>query len=75
VGLGFLDFVAREIDLPFAAIGGIKTHNLPEVLAHDARTVCLITEIVGAPDVGARIGELTAILRAAVPIDVPAWMP
>jgi thiamine-phosphate pyrophosphorylase len=75
VGLGYLDLVAREIGLPFAAIGGIKAHNLPEVLAHGARTVCLVTEIVGAPDVGARIGELTAILRAAAPIDVPARMP
>lgn len=65
VGLDYLDFVAREIDLPFAAIGGVKAHNLPQVLAHGARTVCLVTEIVGAPDIGARIAELAAILRAA----------
>ncbi|WP_035250849.1 thiamine phosphate synthase [Desulfocurvus vexinensis] len=64
VGLDYLDFVVREIDLPFAAIGGVKAHNLPQVLAHGARTVCLVTEIVGAPDIGARIAELATILRA-----------
>lgn len=75
VGLEYLDFVVREIDLPFAAIGGIKTHNLPQVLARGARTVCLVTEIVGAPDIGARIAELAAVMRAAGGIDAPARMP
>jgi thiamine-phosphate pyrophosphorylase len=45
------------------------------VLARGARTVCLVTEIVGAPDIGARIAELAAVMRAAGGIDAPARMP
>ena len=61
VGLGYLDHVVRTCPLPFVAIGGIKEHNLGEVLAHGAKTVCLVTEIVGAADIAAT----TSCLQAA----------
>lgn len=51
VGLGYLDHVVRTCPLPFVAIGGIKEHNLGQVLAQGAKTVCLVTEIVGAKDI------------------------
>ena len=60
VGLGYLDHVARTCPLPFVAIGGIKEHNLGQVLAHGARTVCLVTEIVGAADIAATTRRLQA---------------
>lgn len=63
VGLSYLDFVAREIGLPFVAIGGIKEHNLAEVVAHGGRCAALVTEIVGAPDIRKRIGSLLRILH------------
>ncbi len=62
VGLEYLDFVASGIDLPFVAIGGIKEHNLPEVVAHGARCVALVTEITGARDIMGRISALMRIL-------------
>ena len=60
VGLGYLDHVARTCPLPFVAIGGIKEHNLDQVLTHGAKTVCLVTEIVGAADIKATARRLQA---------------
>lgn len=59
VGLGYLDFVVRNIRLPFVAIGGIKRHNLDEVIRHGAQCVSMVTEVVGAPDITERIREIT----------------
>ena len=62
VGLGYLDHVVKTCPLPFVAIGGIKEHNIHQVLAHGAHTVCLVTEIVGAPDVAATARQLQQIV-------------
>jgi thiamine-phosphate pyrophosphorylase len=64
VGLNYLDFVVHNIDLPCVAIGGIKEGNLAEVLSHGARCTALVTEIVGAEDIGKTIGRLCRILEA-----------
>lgn len=63
VGLSYLDFVVREIDLPFVAIGGIKEHNLAEVFARGGRCAALVTEVVGASDIRERIGSLLRVLH------------
>jgi len=63
VGLAYLDFVAKGIDLPFVAIGGIKAHNLAEVIGHGARCVALVTEITEALDIRDKIAALADILR------------
>jgi thiamine-phosphate pyrophosphorylase len=55
VGLGYLDYVVEKISIPFVAIGGIKEHNIHEVVARGARTVCLVTEIVGAEDIAGMV--------------------
>lgn len=60
VGLGYLDHVVRTCPLPFVAIGGIKEHNLGQVLDHGAKTVCLVTEIVGAGEIAATVRRLQA---------------
>jgi len=33
VGLEYLDYVVKNINIPYVAIGGIKEHNMDEVLA------------------------------------------
>ena len=66
VGLGYLDHVVRTCPLPCVAIGGIKEHNLAEVMGHGARTVCLVTEIVGAADIPATVRRLQAACRASL---------
>jgi thiamine-phosphate pyrophosphorylase len=62
VGLSYLDYVVREIALPFVAIGGIKEHNLGEVAGHGARCAALVTEIVGARDIAGKAAALRRIL-------------
>lgn len=61
VGLGYLDHVVQTCPLPFVAIGGIKEHNLSSVLEHGAKTVCLVTEIVGAMDIRETVRGLQSI--------------
>jgi len=63
VGLGYLDFVVREMDMPFVAIGGIKEYNLRDVAAHGARCFALVTAIVEAPDIQDRVRRLHAAIR------------
>lgn len=65
VGLAYLDYVVREIDLPFVAIGGIKAHNLAEVAGRGAHCTALVTEIVGVPDIRGKVAALHRVLDAA----------
>lgn len=65
VGFDYLDYVVNNISLPFVAIGGIKRHNLGEVVRRGAQTVCLVTEIVGAADIGGRVAELRGALQGS----------
>ncbi|MDR0477210.1 MAG: thiamine phosphate synthase [Desulfobulbaceae bacterium] len=58
VGFSYLDYVVKNSPMPFVAIGGIKETNIGEVLAHGAKTVCLVTEIVGSADIVATVGRL-----------------
>ncbi len=62
VGLDYLDYVVKNLDIPFVAIGGIKEHNLAEVIQAGARTVALVTEIVGDPDIKDKIKRLQLIM-------------
>ena len=48
VTLEYLDFVNKNIKLPYVAIGGIKENNLDKVLAMGAKSICLVSELVGA---------------------------
>lgn len=58
VGLEYLEHVVQNRPLPFVAIGGIKEHNINQVVQRGAETVCLVTEIVGAEDIAATVGRL-----------------
>ena len=58
VGYEYLDWVARNGDLPFVAIGGIKRHNIAEVARHGARCCSLVSELVGAPDIRTRVEDV-----------------
>ena len=63
VTLEYLDWVVANIDLPFVAIGGIKRHNIGEVMRHGARCCALVSELVGAPDIPARVAEVRSAMR------------
>lgn len=62
VGLGYLDYVVKNIKVPFVAIGGIKLHNLAEVREHGAKCTALVTEIVGADNIEEMIITVRKIL-------------
>lgn len=63
VGLEYLDYVVKNVNIPFVAIGGIKLHNLEEVVRHGAGCICLVTEIISAPNIGKRIDEINSLLK------------
>ena len=63
VGLEYLDYVVKNIRLPFVALGGIKEHNIAEVYRRGARCIALVTEIVGAHDIGDKVRALRKAIR------------
>ncbi len=66
VGFAYLEYVVRNIALPFVAIGGIKEHNIAEVSRRGAKCIALVTEIVGVREIGAKVRALrTAVSRTA----------
>lgn len=66
VGLGYLDYVVGCHRVSFVAIGGIKENNVAEVVKHGATCVCLVTEIVGAPDIKVKIQSIRTQMAKAV---------
>lgn len=69
VGFEYLDYVSKNIDIPFVAIGGIKEHNLSEVVKHGASCVCMVTEIVGANDIRSKVKSVKNIISRGKPSD------
>ncbi|MCR5563630.1 MAG: thiamine phosphate synthase [Desulfovibrio sp.] len=58
VGFAYLDWVAQNIELPFVAIGGIKEHNIADVARHGAKCCALVSELVGAKDIGRKVASV-----------------
>lgn len=65
VGLEYLDYIVKNIHMPFVAIGGIKRNNIKLVRNKGGRIISLVTEIVGAPDIADRINEIRNILSSS----------
>jgi thiamine-phosphate pyrophosphorylase len=73
VGLEYLSFAVKSVNIPVVAIGGIKENNIDQVIASGAKTVCLVTGITEAEDIAAAVSKVmlslhcpersTAILR------------
>lgn len=62
VGLEYLEYAIKNIEIPKVAIGGIKQHNIGRVAGLGARCIALVTEIVGAEDIEARVRALKEAL-------------
>jgi thiamine-phosphate pyrophosphorylase len=58
VGLEYLDYAVNRDQVPCVAIGGIKEHNIGQVIQHGAKCVCMVSELVGAPDIAAKVGAI-----------------
>jgi len=63
VGIDYLEYVVNNISLPFVAIGGIKEHNISKVHAAGAGIISLVSEIVGAFNIPAKVDDIRAMLR------------
>jgi len=63
-GVEGLQAARRQVGLPIAAIGGITTSRVPEVLRAGADAVAMIGEIVRAPDIGARVAAILSGAKA-----------
>jgi thiamine-phosphate pyrophosphorylase len=60
-GLERLRAVRAAVSLPIVAIGGITETTMPEVLAAGADAVAIITDVVRASDIPAKVRALLAI--------------
>lgn len=63
VGLEYLEYTVRNIEIPFVAIGGIKEHNMLEVASRGAKCIAMVTEIVGAEDIMSKIEDIRRKLK------------
>lgn len=63
VGLEYVRAAASESRLPFVAIGGIKEHNIGEVVKAGASTIAVVSDIVGAEDICGKIRKLLEIMK------------
>ncbi|MGC8729032.1 MAG: thiamine phosphate synthase [Elusimicrobiales bacterium] len=58
VGLKYLNWVVKNKKIPFVAIGGIKEHNIKDVIKAGAKCVCLVTEITQSLNIKEKIEKL-----------------
>lgn len=61
VGLEYLEFALKNSLVPVVAIGGIKEHNMLEVVKRGAKCICLVTEITQAPNIREKVRRLYEI--------------
>lgn len=64
VGWDYLQYVVQNVTIPFVTIGGIKANNIAEIAKRGARCFAMVTELVGAADVAAKVTELRQAIQA-----------
>lgn len=64
VGLEYLRWVKENISLPFVAIGGIKEYNITDVARSGAMCCALVSELVGAEDIGAKVAAVRQAMHS-----------
>ncbi len=62
-GLDELRAIRAAVKIPIVAIGGITEARVAETLAAGADAVAIITDVVHAPDVGAKVRSILALAR------------
>ncbi len=60
-GLDLLAKVRASVKIPIVAIGGITEQTVPEVLRAGADAAAIITDVVKAPDLAAKIRSILAL--------------
>ncbi|MYL63106.1 thiamine phosphate synthase [Bacillus hwajinpoensis] len=62
----YIKEVTSEISIPFVAIGGIKLHNVSDVLRAGAKRICVISEVVGSDDVKGTCELFQQVIKSEV---------
>ena len=62
-GLNALREIRSAVKIPIVAIGGITEARVPEILDAGADSAAIITDVLNAPDVGAKVRAILAIAR------------
>jgi thiamine-phosphate pyrophosphorylase len=62
VGPDMIPAIAPHLRIPFTCMGGIKAHNIDEVLRRGARHVAVVTAVTAAPEVRTAAEELRAAM-------------
>ncbi|HUA32118.1 MAG TPA: thiamine phosphate synthase [Candidatus Binataceae bacterium] len=60
-GLAMLQEVRAAVRIPIVAIGGITEARVPEVLTAGANAAAIITDVIRAPDIAAKVRSILAI--------------
>jgi thiamine-phosphate diphosphorylase len=63
-GLDELRSIRAAVKIPIVAIGGISEARVVETLAAGADAVAIITDVVNAPDIGAKVRSILALARS-----------
>ncbi len=63
MGLDNLRAIRAAVKIPIVAIGGITEARIPEILDAGADAVAIITDVVNAPDISAKVRSILAIAR------------
>ena len=58
VGPSMIGTIRPHLHIPFSCMGGIKAHNIDQVLAEGARIAAVVTAVTAAEDVGAAAAAL-----------------
>lgn len=53
VTLEYVRWAAKNVTIPWFAIGGINLENIDEVLAAGAKRICVVSAILNSPDIAA----------------------
>lgn len=64
VGPAMIEAIRPHLTIPFSVMGGIKLHNVDEVLARGARHPAVVTAVTGAEDPAAAAAALRARILA-----------
>jgi thiamine-phosphate pyrophosphorylase len=62
LGLDGLDEIAKHVTVPFTVMGGIKKHHIPDLKAHGANIIALVTAVTASDDPKAATQELLRLL-------------
>lgn len=65
VTLEYVRWAAEHINIPWFAIGGISLQNLTSVLEAGARRICVVSDILKAPDIAAQCQKFGQALSPA----------